>query len=265
MRVGVFDSGLGGLLINQAINAYLPDLDTVYLGDTLHLPYGNRSKGAIYDYTLRAMQFLFEKQDCKLIILACNTASAAALRRLQQEYLPRHYPDRRILGVVVPTLEAAIEQEHRNLGLIATNYIVSSDIYAEELGKINSDIKIHQTATPLLVPLIENGGEEWLDSVLSRYLSPLFDARIENLILGCTHYVSLKAHIRTMCDIPVIAQDDIIPPKLLDYLGRHPEIEADLTRNAMREFYVSDVTENYTFAAQKLYGQNINTRKADLT
>ncbi|HRQ62222.1 MAG TPA: aspartate/glutamate racemase family protein, partial [Alphaproteobacteria bacterium] len=147
----------------------MPDLDMVYFGDTLHLPYGNRSQEAIHTYTRNAMGFLFQ-QGCKLIIVACNTASAAALRQLQQQWLPGVYSDRRILGVVVPTLEAAIDGGHRNIGLLATNYIVKSDIYGEELKKINPAITLHSIAAPLLVPMIENDGLEWVEPALSRYL-----------------------------------------------------------------------------------------------
>ncbi|MEZ5919043.1 MAG: glutamate racemase [Alphaproteobacteria bacterium] len=211
MKLGIFDSGLGGLMIAEAINRHLSALDTVYLGDTLHLPYGNRSEDTIYECTRAAMEFLLGAQDCRLVIVACNTASAAALRRLQQEWLPVHYPERRILGVVVPTLEAALERGARHIGLIGTNYIVHSEIYPQELRKINPAIRFEQQATPLLVPLIEHDGAPWLDSVLAHYLAPLLAQQVETLILGCTHYVCLKETIRTQTGLDVISQDEIIP------------------------------------------------------
>src|SRR5690606_36552230 len=121
------DSGLGGVQIAQAIRAHIPDIDLVYLGDTLHVPYGNRSEQAIYEYTRRCMDYLFREQDCGLIVMACNTASVSALRKLQQGYLLENFPERRILGVVVPTIEYALDQGHTKLGLIGTNYTVHSN------------------------------------------------------------------------------------------------------------------------------------------
>ena len=260
MKLGIFDSGLGGLLIAKSIREHIPDIDIVYFGDTLHLPYGKRSKKSIYEYSKSAIEFLFEA-DCNLIITACNTVSASALRQLQQEYLPNsQYADRRILGVVVPTLECAIELAHKNIGVIATNYTVHSNIYEEELQKIDNDINIFQVNTPLLVPLIENDGEQWLDSVLEHYLTPLLDKNIECLILGCTHYPFLKDKIRRIVgeDISLISQDEIIPLKLEEYLARHPDISDKITRNGSAKFMVSDITEGYIRAARKIYGEEIN-------
>ena len=251
MKLGIFDSGLGGLLIAKSIRHALPDIDMVYFGDTLHLPYGNRSAETIYNYTKRAMNFLFE-QECNLIIVACNTASATALRRLQQDYLPNSpYKDRRILGVVVPTLECAIEAGYKRLGLIATNYTVKSNVYAEELLKLDPDISIIQESTPLLVPLIENNGMQWIPSVLEHYITPLTKQGIECLVLGCTHYPFLKAQIQQIIgeDIALIAQDEIIPARLVDYLARHPEISNPMTQGGETEFLVSDITDGYKDAA----------------
>ena len=260
MKLGVFDSGLGGLLIAKSIRDKMPDIDTVYFGDTLHLPYGKRSNASIYEYSKKAIEFLFEA-DCNLIITACNTVSASALRQLQQEYLPNSpYADRRILGVVVPTLECAIDQAHKNIGLIATDYTVHSNIYKEELKKINSSVSIFQANSPLLVPLIENDGEQWVSSVLEHYLAPLLDKDIECLILGCTHYPFLKDKIRKIIgeDISLISQDEIIPLKLEEYLERHPEISDKIDRNGRTQFIVSDITDSYIRAAHKIYGEEIN-------
>jgi glutamate racemase len=263
VKLGVFDSGLGGLLIAKSIRAHMPDIDMMYLGDTLHLPYGNRSDDAIYAYTQRSMDFMFG-QGCSLIVIACNTASAAALRRLQQEWLPKVWPGRNIIGVVVPTLEAAIERGYKKLGLIGTNYIVRSNIFADELVKISPDIKMYQQATPLLVPLIENDGMEWAKPVLARYLQPFIEAKIECLMLGCTHYPFLRQQIAEIMgpEISLLSQDDIIPAKLHDYLLRHPEYEID--RGGRDEFFVSDVTDNYLRSAHVIYGKNISIQKADL-
>ncbi len=260
MKLGIFDSGLGGLVITKAIRDHIPDIDIMYFGDTLHLPYGNRSEEAIYMYTQRAMNFMFS-QGCALIIVACNTASATALRRLQQTWLKDAWPDCNIIGVVVPTLEAAIEKGYKKLGLIGTNYSIQSNVYAHELAKINPGITMVQTATPLLVPLIENDGLKYAEDVLQDYLDPMLKQGIECLILGCTHYPFLKPQIRKIAGdkIELLSQDEIIPKKLADYFKRHPEYE--ISRNGKTEFIVSDLTDNYMKAAEGLYGSRLSIAK----
>ncbi|GJL84804.1 MAG: glutamate racemase [Micavibrio sp.] len=265
MKLGIFDSGLGGLLVAKSIKAHMPSLDMIYLGDTLHVPYGNRSEEAIYEYCYRGVDFLFS-QGCNLVIMACNTGSAAALRRLQQEYLPGRYPDRRILGVVVPTLEAAVELGHEKIGLIATNYIIQSDIYEEELQRINPKVAIYPKATPLLVPLIENDGMEWIGPIIRTYLQPLMAQKIQSLILGCTHYPFLKSLIRKEVgdDLILLSQDEIIPQKLEEYLKRHPEISEALGRSGIQEFFVTDVTDAYQRSARFIYNKEIFIGKANI-
>jgi glutamate racemase len=258
MKLGIFDSGLGGLTIARAVYEALPELDMLYYGDTLHVPYGNRSDEAIYGYTRASMELMFEK-GCQLIVMACNTASAAALRRLQQTWLPESYPGRNIIGVVVPTLEAAIDEGFSNLGLIGTNYIIRSEIFKTELQKINPAIRIHQVATPLLVPLIENDGGAWVEDVLASYVNPLLDQRIECLILGCTHYASIKVQAQKVCGpyVRILSQDDLIPAKLRDYLDRHAEYADAIGKSGKAEFFVSDLTESYLKGARQIYGKDI--------
>jgi len=245
MKIGIFDSGLGGLLITRAIHDALPDYDLVYIGDTLHVPYGSRSKEAVYSLSENVIDYLFKEQDCALIIVACNTASASALRPLQQQYLTKHYPDRRILGVVIPTLETAIDLGHTNIGLIATENIIQSNIYGEELCKLKADLTLHTQATPLLVALIEHDGLEWVTPILKSYLKPLCQENIQSLILGCTHYPHLKSLIRAELgdDITLISQDEIIPKKLKNYLDRHPEINTRLSKTGLIDFLVTDLTD----------------------
>jgi glutamate racemase len=258
MKLGVFDSGLGGLLMTRAIRDALPDIDILYFGDTLHLPYGNRSDEAIYGYTVRAMDAMFA-QGCQLIVIACNTVSAVALRRLQQEYLPDRWAGRNIIGIVVPTLEAALGSGHKRLGLIATHAIVRSCIYEQELRKIDDTISLQAVATPLLVPLIENGGEPWVKDVLAHYLAAFDKDDLDALILGCTHYPRVREQIQAVLgeDVALISQDDILPEKLRDYLARHPEYSDFIGKNGQTGFFVSDLTDNYIKAAHSLYGTPI--------
>lgn len=266
MKIGIFDSGLGGLVIGQAVMNALPDYDYIYLGDTLHVPYGKRSGETIYNLTKRAVEWLFE-QDCQLILIACNTASATALRRLQQAYLPTSpYKDRRVLGVVVPTLEAAIDHGATNIGLIGTQYTIQSDVYGQELKKLNPAINIMPQATPLLVPLIENQGLKWVRPILEEYLTPLRDKDIENLILGCTHYPMLKPFITEImgADFPLISQEDIIPHKVVDYLNRHTEHETLLTKNGARRFCVTDLASHYSDTASHLFGGDLKLETVTL-
>lgn len=261
MKLGFFDSGLGGLVIARAVRNRLPDIDMIYLGDTLRLPYGNRSTEAIYEFTKRGMIKLFE-EDCALIVIACNTASAAALRKLQQEWLPDAYPGRNIIGVIVPTLEDAVEGGYKKLGVIGTSYIVGSNIFGEELEKLSPQTQIIQRATPLLVPLVENDGLAWADSVLRHYLAPMQEQGMECLVLGCTHYPFLKPYIKNIlgADFPLLSQDDTIPHKLEEYLNRHPEYAQKIERNGQSVFVVTDLTDHYIGAARQIYGADISVQ-----
>lgn len=245
----------------KAIRQHMPDIDMLYYGDTLHVPYGGKSQAAIYGYTEQAIKEMFER-DCQLVIIACNTANAAALRRIQQEYLPENYPDRRVLGVIVPTLETAIERGHKKFGLLATKYITESNIYGDELVKINPDIELAFQAAPLLVPMIEHGGMKWIKPVLQDYIDPLVDAGIDCLILGCTHYPYLKKIVREILPdyIDILSQDEIIPAKLEDYLRRHKEINRLISRKGRAEFYVSDLTDSYDESATLIYKDRIDIK-----
>lgn len=261
-KIGVFDSGLGGLFIADSIRRRLPAYDYLYLGDTLNLPYGRRSDAALYDLSEKAMRYLFG-QGCELVVMACNTASAAALRKLQQGFLAREFPDRRILGVVVPTLEVATGHGAHRIGLLATQRTVHSNIYEIELKKINPFVQLVAVASPLLVPLIEDGGEKYLDIVLDDYLKPMREARVQSLILGCTHYVALKERIGAMMDdVDLISQDEIIPAKLEDYLHRHPEMETRLSKGGIFEAHATDANENFQKNLQDLMGASMPLRHA---
>jgi glutamate racemase len=258
MQVGLFDSGLGGLAIGAAIMTRLPQYDYLYLGDSKRVPYGVRSQETIHEFVGQALEFLFGN-GCELVILACNTASAEALRKSQQEYLPNHYPDRRVLGVVIPTAEAAVEGiDGRPVGVLATTSTVESCAYKRELHRLRPDCTVVQQPAPLLVPLIENDGIKYIDPVLDDYLRPLEAAGVGSVILGCTHYCLVKDRIRSKTSVPVISQDEVVPEKLSDYLMRHPEIESRLSRGGARRYCVTDLTRSYERFAASLVGRDLD-------
>tara|TARA_R110002124_G_scaffold64985_2_gene177590 strand:- start:396418 stop:397281 length:864 start_codon:yes stop_codon:yes gene_type:complete len=266
MKIGIFDSGLGGLHIAKSIQQQMPEYDYIYLGDTLHVPYGQRSVDTIYELTRKAIDYLF-RQDCALIIVACNTASALALRKIQQDYLVNSYPDRRVLGVIVPTLEHTITSGSQKIGLLATDAMAASGIYEEELTKINPQIQLYTQAAPLLVPMLENDGEVFLEQALKRYLEPLSEKGIDSLILGCTHYCLLKERIGKLLGskINIISQDEIIPLKLRAYLQKHTEIKGVLTKNSSHTLYVTDISPSFLSAARHILGQqDVLLYKTDL-
>lgn len=262
MTIGIFDSGLGGLVMTRAFRRALPQHDFLYLGDALHVPYGPRSAEAIYEFTLRGVEYLF-KQDCPLVIIACNTASASALRLLQQTYLQEHYPDRRVLGVIVPTIEATIATGHKSIGLIGTAFTVNSKTYETELQKINPDIRLFAQQAPMLVPLVENNATEFAEPFLRSYVEPLLEQNIDSLILGCTHYPLFKPMLQNILPdgVDIISQDDIIPEKLVDYLQRHPEIDARIPKNGTIQACLTDISQSYTEIGEQLFGERLTFKK----
>lgn len=265
MTIGIFDSGLGGLVMTRAFRRALPSYDFLYLGDSLHVPYGPRSAEAIYEFTLRGVEYLF-KQGCPLVIIACNTASASALRKLQQTYLQERYPDRRVLGVIVPTIEATIATGHKHVGLIGTAYTVNSKTYETELQKINPAIRLFAQQAPMLVPLVESNCTDMAEPFLRRYIAPLLEQNIDSLILGCTHYPLFKPMLRRILPdhIDLISQDDIIPEKLVDYLQRHPEIASRLQQNGRITAHLTDVTPSYAEIGTALFQDAITFSKTNI-
>lgn len=263
MKIGIFDSGLGGLVTMRGIVKRLPGYDYVYLGDTKRVPYGNRSQETIYEFTEAAVKFLFDR-GCGLVIIACNTASTEALRRIQRNFLPKAAPGRRVLGVIIPAAEAAAETGARRIGLIGTIATVHSDAYVREIKKLRPEAKLTQVAAPLLAPMIENGGTGYLEPILKDYLRPL--AKAETLILGCTHYPIAKGLIRRLVGkkVKVICQDEVVPEKLADYLRRRPEIEKKLSRRGSKTFYATDITETLKKLSKNWFGKNIKLELADL-
>ena len=250
MKIGVFDSGLGGLVITKAFIDALPQYDYLYLGDTAHLPYGEKTSGRILKYTLDAMRWLI-KQDCKLIIIACNTATSICLRYIQQKFIPSEAPDVKVLGVIIPTVEVALSGGEKNIGVIATRATVESHIYQTELQKLKSDIIVLEQATPKIVPLIEENDFSNMEKILEGYLQPL--KGVESLILGCTHYPLIKNYARKILpNCHIISQDEFMGAKLTDYLRRHPEIETKLSKNQKHRFVVSQINPKAQAIAERL-------------
>lgn len=251
MKIGIFDSGLGGLVITKACMEKLPQYDYLYLGDTKHLPYGEKTSGRILKYTLDAMKYLIAN-DCKLIIIACNTATSITLRYIQQKFIPSYAPDIKVLGVVIPTVETATEEGVMSVGVIATKATVASHIYRAELQKIDSKLDVQEVATPLLVPLIENNDFDEIETILQNYLNEF--QNIDRLILGCTHYPLLKKYCRKLLhsDIKVISQDELMGDKLANYLQRHPEINSVLSCKSQRNFYVTKISPKAYKVASRL-------------
>ena len=242
MKIGVFDSGYGGLTILQAIRKVLPQYDYIYLGDNARAPYGTHSFEVIYRYTLQAVRYLFD-QGCTLVILACNTASAKALRTIQQCDLPTINNASRkvnVLGVIRPTVEAVPTiTQTGHVGILATPATVSSESYVLELAKISEAIQVAQQACPLWVPIIEAGEHEsqGADFFVDKYLQSLLsrDPKIDTLVLGCTHYPLLLPKIEQWLkeakQVRVIAQGSLVADSLADYLQRHPEYRDQLSQN----------------------------------
>lgn len=267
--IGVFDSGFGGIDILRGIVEELPDYDYIYFGDTAHTPYGTRSKEVVYEFTEQAINFLFENGS-ELIILACNTASSDALRKVQQEYLPKHHPEKRVLGVLIPAAEEAIKRTTgKRVGVIATEGTVRSGAFERELKKLEPAVEVFQKACPLLVPLVEAGEEdlEIVETILQGYLEPLGESNIDTLILGCTHYGILEDKIRKVIgpDVHIISEASVIPQKLRDYLWRHPEIEEKLMKNGKVSFYSTDLTDKFMSLGSKFFGKEIRVKRVLLS
>jgi len=256
MKIGLFDSGLGGLLVLKAVVKTLPDYSYEYYGDTKHLPYGEKTEEEIYELTKAGVRHLFEK-DCVLVVIACNTASAETLRKLQDEFLPAEYPDRKILGVIIPVVEEVSESPCQRVLMFATSRTVSSGKYHLELGKRNDlTTKIEAVATPELVPLIEAGKISEAVTIAQALIEDRLGkgAGVDGLILGCTHYTLLKESLEEIFgeQIKIFSQTEIIPQKLQKYLEKHTEIEVLLERGMDRNVYLTEHRADYDQYLQTL-------------
>lgn len=268
--IGVFDSGYGGLTILNAIRQRLPQYDYLYLGDNARTPYGTRSFEVVYHYTLECVKKLFEL-DCHLVILACNTASAKALRSIQQRDLPGLDSNRRVLGVIRPTVEAIGSlTETRHVGLVGTTGTIQSQSYPLEIAKLFSDIVVTGEACPMWVPLVENGeyDSEGADYFVKKNLDHLFsvDPAIDTLILGCTHYPLLVNKIQKYLPkhVALVIQGDIVADSLADYLNRHPEMEQKCSQGGECRFLTTEAEAKFAASASVFMAENINARQIQL-
>ncbi len=279
MRIGVFDSGYGGLTILDAIRRELPQYDYLYLGDNARAPYGTHSFDVIYRYTLQAVKYLFD-HDCALVILACNTASAKALRTIQQKDLPLINDKMvNVLGVIRPTVEAvpAITKTG-HVGILATPATVSSESYVLELQKIFQNLEISQQACPLWVPLIENGehlnpGADYFVDLYLRHILEK-DPQIDTLVLGCTHYPLLLPKIAQWIknngkrfaagDIQVISQGYLEAKSLADYLRRHPEYESQLSQGGSCRYLTTENADRFSQSASLFLSAPVQAEHIDL-
>jgi glutamate racemase len=268
--IGIFDSGYGGLTILNAIRRRLPGYDYVYLGDNARTPYGSRSFEVVYHYTLECVRKLFE-MDCRLVILACNTASAKALRTIQQNDLPLIDSSRRVLGVIRPTVEAVDAlTRSRHVGLVGTVGTVQSLSYPLEIAKLFPDITVVSEACPMWVPLVENDeyNSDGAAFFVRNNLDHLFasDPQIDALILGCTHYPLLINQIEKYLpdNVSLVVQGDIVADSLAAYLRRHPEMERCCTQTGSCTFYTTESAAKFTSSASVFLSEDIKARQLHL-
>ena len=270
--IGVFDSGYGGLTVFKELVKTLPEYDFLYLGDNARNPYGTRSFQVVYHYTLEAVKYLFQ-QNCQLIIIACNTASAKALRNIQQIDLPRLAPEKRVLGVIRPSVERVSEvTKNGHVGVLATTGTVISQSYPIELEKWSGGrvVSTVQEACPMWVPIVENneifseGAEYFIRKNIQNILKK--DKNLDTLILGCTHYPLLYPVIQKFIppEINMVQQGEIVADKLLDYLKRHPEIDSRLSKNSQCIFQTTESSGNFENNASLFLSEKIEAKTVHL-
>ena len=268
--IGVFDSGYGGLTILSKFKEILPHNDFSYLGDNARPPYGTRSFEIVYEFTLQAVTRLFEL-GCHLVILACNTASAKALRSIQINNLPQIDPDRRVLGVIRPTVERidSITQS-KHVGILATSGTIKSESYIMEVHKLFPEIKVTGQACPMWVPLVEYNEAQapGADYFVKKYIDELLakDNQIDTIILGCTHYPLLLPKIKQYVPkgIHIVSQGELVANSLQDYLKRHPEMDARCTRGGTCTYFTTEAEEKFADSASTFLNESIQVSHLDL-
>ena len=267
--IGLFDSGYGGLTVLKPILEKLPQYDYIYLGDNARTPYGTRTQETVQQYSEQAVEYLFNK-GCTLILTACNTVSALALRHLQQKYIrDKNVTDKKILGVIRPLVEYAVESTKlKRVSVVGTRGTIASNSYEIELQHLDKDIQVFSKACPLLVPLIEEHGHHKPESkkILKKYLIPLKSKNSDTLILGCTHYPLMYKDFKRYMgkNVNVLDSGEIVANSLKDYLKRHPEIEKLITRGGTREYITTDCPDNFKEFGNKELKLSIDTVKTDV-
>jgi glutamate racemase len=268
--IGIFDSGYGGLTVLKEIKNRLPGYDFIYLGDNARTPYGSRSFDTVYEYTLESVKWLFSK-GCPLIILACNTASAKALRTIQQKYLPENNLEKRVLGVIRPTAEVIGNySKSKKIGILGTKGTVKSDSYPIEIKKFFPEAEVIQHACPMWVPLVENNeyNSEGADYFIKKDLDILVNTNsgIDTVLLACTHYPLLIDKIKKFLpsNIKVISQGKIVADSLAEYLDRHAELKEKCSKNSELQFYTTDSTTDFDQHSQIFFGAKVNSAHIDL-
>ena len=274
--IGVFDSGYGGLTILNGIRQRMPEYDYIYLGDNARAPYGTRPFAVVCEFTLQAVKKLFDL-GCPLVILGCNTASAKALRSIQQKYLPQHAPDRRVLGVIRPTAEVVGKLSHtKHIGVLATEGTIKSQSYNLEIQKLFPECTVVGQACPMWVPLVENnefdkpGADYFVKDSLLKLLAQ--DELIDTIILGCTHFPLLLDKINQQLStlhpqpstIKIIPQGQYIASSLEDYLHRHPEMASRLTRGGMCQYLTTESATKFRESATLFLHEEINVERITL-
>jgi glutamate racemase len=266
--LGFFDSGFGGLSVVREIQKKLPEHSFVYLGDNARTPYGSRSLDVIHRYTLEGVIELF-KRGAELIVVACNTSSSVALRRIQQEYLPKYNISKRVLGIVIPTAEEVSSlSRSKVIGILATQATVNSLAYPQEILKIDPKVLVYQQACPLLVPIIESGELETARIPARHYVESLQeqDPRIDTILLGCTHYALIEDTLRELIrpEIRVVTQGAIVAAKLVDYLKRHPEMEQRLDKSRRESFLSTEYSPRIQKLATQFFGKPVTIETVQL-
>ena len=269
--IGIFDSGYGGLTILKDIKQKLPQYDYIYLGDNARSPYGTRSFETVYKYTLQCVEWFFQ-QGCPLVILACNTASAKALRTIQQNDLPKIDREKRVLGIVRSTSEVIGNySKNKKIGILATKGTVNSNSYVIEINKFFPEVKVVQKACPMWVPLVEYGeyATEGAQYFVKKYINELLQLQpdIDTLLLACTHYPLLKNLIEKNlpAGIQVIPQGGIVAESLADYLFRHSEMNNKISKNGTLDFYTTEDPQGFTEQATIFYGGLFEAKQIHLS
>lgn len=268
--IGIFDSGYGGLTILSEIQSLLPQYDFCYLGDNSRAPYGSRSFDIVYQFTKQSVETLFD-MGCNLVILACNTASAKALRTIQQKDLPNISPNKRVLGVIRPTAEIVGNiSKSRHVGIVGTSGTIQSGSYPIEIQKLHPDITVTGEACPMWVPLVENQkfDSPGADYFIKENLDSLFikDPDIDTLILGCTHYPLLLDKIKQYAPegVKVISQGEYVASSLKDYLHRHPDMESVCTKSGQTRYFTTENVSKFSEAATFFLNKEITAERIEL-